>query len=222
MHKILLTAALATLLARTASAATVLYDNFTGLAGALVTGTQTIQSPYYSVANSFTLNSAATGLSANIWMWEWESTDPLVSLQWAIVSGAPSDNPYTDPVVASGTASSFTSTFLGTILGPVQTTYYQYKDGFSLVSGLAAGNYWLILGQGETTSPTGLPIFWDESNGPSAAWEDNIGTDVNLSTSESFQIVGTATASVPEPGTLALIGVGLLTLAGVGRRRSKR
>jgi hypothetical protein len=98
----------------------------------------------------------------------------------------------------------------------------------------ADGSYWLRLEN--VLLPGAGRAYWDENSGSSctgdgavpsgcpsgAIWsalEDPLATqgDTNDNHSESFQMYGVD--PVPEPGSITLIGLGLLALAGILRRR---
>jgi hypothetical protein len=89
-----------------------------------------------------------------------------------------------------------------------------YSSSFTLDLSLGAGTYWLTL-DGGTASAGGLQ--WDENGGSSSAeqWRLPNGTPGAIP-SESFTIDGSA---VPEPGSLALGGSGLLLLLAAGLLR---
>ena len=105
-------------------------------------------------------------------------------------------------------------------------------DAFSLSPALGAGTYYLELQN--AVVPSGDPVYWDENDGASTAWENSIGylTTANTSSctspgstgycSEAFAVYTSTQATVPEPGTLVLGGSGLLLLAGALRRKLNR
>jgi hypothetical protein len=93
---------------------------------------------------------------------------------------------------------------------------------------LPVGNYWVTLGN--AVVPSGDPVYWDENSGvgcqspgcPSQAQENTIGTIP----SEAFTIGNTnsststtSTGTTPEPSSMVLFGSGILSLAGILRRR---
>jgi hypothetical protein len=191
-----------------ASATDVLYDNGP-LDGTLSAWTINFG---YAVADSFTLSGASTLTGLNFWVWA-NSGDVPKTVDFEIGTGTPFSS-FT--VLDSGTIN-LTNTFLKT-----------NSSGFDLdeesVSGgnynLGAGTYYLVLQNATTANSSAL--YWDINNGPSTAYESSFGpVKDNLfpgSNSDSFQILGTTSA--PEPGTLTLLGTGLLFL--VGRRRRTR
>jgi hypothetical protein len=83
---------------------------------------------------------------------------------------------------------------------------------------LGNGTYWLNLQNAIVNN--GDPVYWDENSGHSTASENSIGTIP----SESFTVLGsssttTTTGTVPEPGSILLLGSGVLGMAGVLRRK---
>lgn len=207
-----LAAVLCLLMALPASAG-VLYDN------GPVNGTiQSWTINYgYQVADSFTLSSASTVTGANLYVWLYAG-DNFTQVDWSILDGTGNALGAT---LASGTAA--------------VTTTFQYTNGydvdfstFSILPNvsLGAGTYFLMLQN--AVSSSGDAVYWDENRGPSVAWESAIGyltpgaggvcTAQSGYCSQTFQVLGT-TGAVPEPGSLALVGSGILLLAGLLRRK---
>jgi hypothetical protein len=83
------------------------------------------------------------------------------------------------------------------------------------------GTYWLTL-QNAVETQFGDPVFWDENSGPSAAFENTIGSIA----SEAFTLTGDncywCGGTTPEPSSILLFGSGILGLAGVLRRKLGR
>ncbi len=147
-------------------------------------------------------------------VWEFPG-DVMTSVDWSITG---SENGGT--VYGSGTAS-------GANLSDqfISTNQYGYDIDLITVSGLNvnlnSGTYWLNLQN--ATAPSGDPIYWDENSGvgcggsgcPSSASESSVGTIP----SEAFTIGGTPSGTTPEPSSLMLFVSGILSLAGMLRRK---
>ena len=185
----------------------------------------------FSVSDSFTLSSAATVTGFDFVSWNGAS-DVTTAVDWSIGSAA--------------YGSAFSGTATGAFLSNVQylgADLYGYNVYTNTATGLsvplAAGTYWLTL---QNAVANGIPngdegsnhVYWDENDGPSAAFANTVGSLVNGSGSngtcangaavpepgctgsETFDIVG---STVPEPGSLGLLGCGILALAGLLRRK---
>ena len=129
--------------------------------------------------------------------------EPPTSVTWRFGTIPFSEN------IASGTSSL-------TVLSSVTNQFGYSVDTVSFSMGtlsLNAGTYWLTLENATTAG--GGSAYWDENSGPSQAEVIGIGS-IAL---ESFTLESSPAASVPEPGTLALFGSGVVALAGVLRRR---
>ena len=170
----------------------------------------------FEVSNSFNLSSASNLTQAQIGLWTQFRGDVPISVDWSIGT----DKFLSDK--GSGTAN-LTNTLINNYYG-----YGVFESTFPLSGTLAAGTYWLTLRNAVSISSVvnmGEPLYWDSSNGPSQAYQNNGVLVRSLendlfpgSNSESFQIHGTA---VPEPGTMLLLGSGLIGLLGI-RRKIKR
>lgn len=194
------------------------------------------------VADSFTLssNSTLTGVD-NVGLLVVSGHTPS-TVDWSIWNGGGPGGGGTD--LDGPTTASLTNTFdfsgTGLLFGDEI-----YTSSFSLPSiVLGPGTYWLELDNATQVGPTppDTVMGWDQNDGPlgngtgSEAWQSVTGFLTAASScggistppptgycSESFEIVGTQmqtqTPTVPEPGSMAQFGTGLLLMTGLLRRK---
>jgi hypothetical protein len=215
---------------------TILYDN--GAVNGTINSWDITSGWGDAVADSFTLSGDSTLMEVKFGEWVGQDYTPI-SVDWAIVSTLPNSWILgTGPLLPGATAASLTNTKLAG-LSPfdLDGTYYDiYSENFILPNvSLASGTYYLVLQNARTSEgPTySVGADWDINNGPSTAytnWGGNMNdnlfvydptTDVEGTGSNSFQILGT-TSPTPEPGTLTLLGSGLIGLGMLRKRRQRK
>jgi len=177
----------------------------------------------FQVTNSFVLDNNTTVTGVNFAVWVPNSSDTLTSVNWYIREDSSPDNPLLGTVVASGTVNPVGST----LLSPNGVGYDVFGESFDIPSLALSGGtkYWLQFDG--AVVPNADPIYWDQSDGPSTYYESEYGYfDASswpcnglCTGSESFQLLGDAGASTPEPASWLLLGGGMIALAGFRRRR---
>jgi hypothetical protein len=169
----------------------------------------------FVVSNTFTIStgtSTINGISFGAWLFP---GDLLESVEVSLTSEPWGGTTYFDGQVNLTQSNCFVNNYgydvcteTGSFNGPA----------------LPNGTYWLNLLNGVVNN--GDPVYWDENSGigcesegcPSQACEPGC---IGSIPSEAFSLLGTSsgTGTVPEPGSLALVGAGAFAIVETLRRR---
>ena len=178
----------------------------------------------HTVSNSFTLSGASTVTGFSFGVWVFPGDVPL-TIDWSITSAE-----FGGTTFGSGTAS-VSASFLWTngtnpaLCGGGSCDVDEVTVATSNVN-LASGVYWLNLDNAVTAQ--GNPMMWEQNNGVGCSptdpptWCTSLASEntVGAIGSEDPDIYGyTNSSEAPEPGSLTLLGSGVLTLASLLRRR---
>jgi hypothetical protein len=186
----------------------------------------------YQVADSFSLAATSILQSVTFDVWLPQTFDVGGTVDWSIV-GDPTMQAST--LDASGTAAALTDAPVAG-LQPNDEGYFVHSETFSLPNvDLGPGVYYLALQNftavdSNTSIDDGDTAFWDENDGPSAAWQNAVGylqpatannCDVTSGyCSEAFEIDGTIIT--PELDSVDLLATEFLILAAVMLRKRIR
>jgi len=162
------------------------------------------------LSDSFTVggNSAMTVAVVGLWL---SPGDTPVAVDWEIGT-----TPFGSDI-ASGTSSFFDQTNMGPNAGNFDIWQSSLDIGGTVLAGTT---YWFSLSNA-TTDPAFSGedfVYWDLNNGPSSAFQLANGVNHPVG-AQPFDIFGNVITTSPEPGSILLLGSGLLSLAGIRRRR---
>ena len=173
------------------------------------------------VAEDFTLTALTTISNIRFWSIQFAPTDYLGSVYWAvysIASGAPG------AVLFGNTAVTTTASATGLSTGFGYAEYVFDVDVADFAIG--AGTYWLGLHNGPSASTVASEMLWSTTAsmiGSESMYFDSTFGWVGAGTNLAFALDGTGVVvpppGVPEPGTLALVGLAVLA-ARVARRKA--
>ena len=187
-------------LSASAASAQIAYTNG-GINGTIAGGTL---GNGYAIANSFTLSSPTTIRGFTIGAWTF-TDDAMTSVDWGISSSV--------DYAISGTAALTKGAGFTNGQG---WEIYTYRASIAPMT-LSAGTYYFALQNGVTE--LGSLSYWDINNGPSVAYQNQIGNLNGLllpgSNSEAFTLL----SGVPEPASWAMMLGGFGLVGSAMRRR---
>jgi len=163
----------------------------------------------YEVTDSFPV--CCSGIAgANFLVWV-NPGDTLSSVNWAITT-----EPFGGTTVASGVATDLSKYVAGST---PNGEYNLIEESIYFIPNLAncCGTYWFELSGAVSTS--GAPVYWDESDGPSTAYNKVPEIADPQIAPETFEITGNQYNCTPEPSSFLLLGSGLVVLAGLIKRK---
>ncbi|MGA3318240.1 MAG: PEP-CTERM sorting domain-containing protein [Candidatus Korobacteraceae bacterium] len=117
-----------------------------------------------------------------------------------------------NPIATGSFPGNGSETFLGTVNGFPIYEYSLFFDSFDM----GPGTYWASV-----VPDLGFPPQWGwaTGTGPGLGYQCFFGACAGTGFSYAFALDGTPVGTTPEPGTLVLLGTGILGLMGAIRRR---
>jgi hypothetical protein len=171
---------------------------------------------FATVYDNFTLGTSTTITEA---MWTGEYFNPPaqgVITGWTISFYANTGGQPGSALVTTHVNGTGGETFLGNFAGFPTYTYDVAGLNFAAAAGTT---YWMSV-----VPDLGFPPQWGWSagtGGDGVSYQDFFGTRTQLGADMAFTLLGNNTG-VPEPGTLVMLGTGVLGLAGILRRKINR
>jgi hypothetical protein len=209
--------------------AQVVYDN-----GSFVGADNSRNISRFAAADDFTVASSLTFSAIRFYALDFTPSlldDFGGTLNWEIhtSSGVTPNAIPSGTIVASGTTSLVSVTDTGQLVDGRQVAQMDFATPSTTLS---AGTYWLRIDEGEPASAyDGDPILWLQTGGPITGNgyrgdDDEVApttwffAGTNTTRDLSFQLLNNqANAAAPEPGTFALLGVGMGMVGVVARRK---
>jgi hypothetical protein len=170
---------------------------------------------FATVYDNFTVN-AGGDYSIHQVQWTGEYFNPPQQGQitaWTVTFYADAAGQPGAPFCSTNVGGTGNETFLGSF-GGFPTYTYSLPVNCDPQSGT---QYWLSV-----IPDLGFPPQWGWSSatgGDGIAYQDFFGTRSQLAADMSFTLIGDLKGGVPEPGTLVMLGTGVLGLAGAIRRK---
>jgi hypothetical protein len=169
-----------------------------------------------ALSNSFTLATASNLTNVQVGLWVDNGATPA-TLDWSLGT-TPFGSNIGFGVVAPANTFHNSHSFGNSV-------WTVFASTFPLNNELSSGTYWLTLKNAQASD--GTAVYWDLNFGPSSALVSIPSASSSQSgpygsePSESFQIFGSETVTSPEPSSLAMLVIGMASLAGFcWRRRS--
>jgi PEP-CTERM motif len=148
----------------------------------------------FSVSDSFTVAANSAFNDLHIVYWDSSTSDLLTTLDLAVGSSSFGGTPQTLTGVTN------------TLLSTNQFGFFVYQADYNFAAIIWSGDGFVTLSNACTTSGCSVsnPIYWDENNGPSSAYENTTGSIP----SEAFTLTGTCggCGPTPEPSSIMLFG----------------